>query len=99
MTLNGAMALLRYFTEFVYDAVVKRLFFTSVSSLLLTVYDHFTSICAIIQRLFALAYAPVSWRVSSIAAARPTVQYGGLYAMGESTLTLANLAVNSENSV
>ena len=27
MTLNGAMALLRYFTEFVYDVVVKKFTF------------------------------------------------------------------------
>jgi len=50
MTLNGVMALiLRYFTEFVYDVVVKQL--PRFQNLLLIVYDHINTICAIIQRL------------------------------------------------
>ena len=39
MTLNGVMAvILRYFTEFVYDVVVKQL--PRFQNLLLIVYDH-----------------------------------------------------------
>jgi len=53
MTLNDLerrMALiLRYFTEFMYDVVVKQL--TGFQNLLLIVYDHINTICAIIQRL------------------------------------------------
>jgi len=48
MTLNGVIApILRYFTEFMYDVVVKRF-----PNPLLTVYDHNDMICAIIRRLF-----------------------------------------------
>jgi len=51
MTLNGVVALiLRYFSEFVYDVVVKQL--PRFQNLLLIVYDHTNTICAIIQRLF-----------------------------------------------
>ena len=51
MTLNGVMAvILRYFTEIVYDVVVKQL--PRFQNLLLIVYDHIKTICAIIQRLF-----------------------------------------------
>jgi len=51
MTLNGVMTLtLRYFTELVYDVVVKQL--PWFRNLLLIVYDHIKTICAIIQRLF-----------------------------------------------
>jgi len=51
MTLNGVMALiLRYFTEFVYDVVVKQL--PQFQNLLLIVYNYISTICAIIQRLF-----------------------------------------------
>jgi len=52
MTLNGVMAvILHYFTEFVYDVVVKQLpRFQNL--LLLIVYDHIKTICAIIQLLF-----------------------------------------------
>jgi len=51
MTLNGVMAIiLRYFTEVVYDVVVKPL--PRFQNLLLIVYDHIKPICAIIQRLF-----------------------------------------------
>jgi len=51
MTLNGVMALiLRYFTEFVYDVVVKQL--VRFQNLLLIVYDHTKTICTIIQPLF-----------------------------------------------
>jgi len=54
MTLNGEMVLiLHYFTEFVYDVVVKQLLGLSrFQSLLLILYDHINNICAIIQRLF-----------------------------------------------
>jgi len=54
MTLNGVMALnLRYFTEFVYVVVVKQLLSLPprFQHLLLIVYDHINTICAIIQRL------------------------------------------------
>ena len=51
MTVNGVMALiLRYFTEFVNDVVVKEL--PWFQNLLLIVYDHINTICAIIKRLF-----------------------------------------------
>ena len=66
MTLNGkwplfcvilpnlVMALiLHYFTEFVYDVVAKQLLgLPRFQNLLLIVYDHINTICAIIQRLF-----------------------------------------------
>jgi len=67
MTLNGVMTLiLRYFTEFVNDVVVKQLLgLARFQNLLLVVYGHINSIC----RLQA------GW-------------------MGESTLTMANLAVD-----
>ena len=54
MTLNGEMALiLHYFTEFVYDVVVKQLLvLPRFQNILLIVYDHINTICAIIQRLF-----------------------------------------------
>jgi len=47
MTLNGVMALvLRYFTEFVYDVVVKQLLgLPRFQNLLLIVYDHVNMIC------------------------------------------------------
>ena len=48
VTLNGVMAvILHYFTELVYDVVVKQL--PRFQSLLLIVYDHIETICAIIQ--------------------------------------------------
>jgi len=51
MTLNSVMAvILRYFTELVYDIVVVQL--PRFQNLLLIVYDHIKTICAIIQRLF-----------------------------------------------
>jgi len=51
MTLNGVMAfILRYFSELVYDVVVEQL--PRFQNLLLIVYDHIKTICAIIQRLF-----------------------------------------------
>jgi len=51
MTLNGVMAvILYYFTELVYDVVVKQL--PRFQNLLSIVYDHTKTICAIIQRLF-----------------------------------------------
>ena len=51
MSLNEVMALiLRYFTELVYDAIVKQL--PRFQNLLPIVYDHISTICAIIQRLF-----------------------------------------------
>jgi len=54
MTLNGLMALiLRYFTEFVYDVVVKQLLgLPRFQNLLLIVNDHINTICAVIQQLF-----------------------------------------------
>jgi len=54
MALNGVMALiLRYFTKFVYDVVVKQLSgLPRFLNLLLIVYGHINTICAIIQRLF-----------------------------------------------
>jgi len=53
MTLNCVMALiLRYFTEFVYDVVVKQLIdLPRFQHLLLIVSDHINTICAIIQLL------------------------------------------------
>jgi len=54
MTLNDIMALiLRYFTEFVYNVVVKQLLgLPRFQNLLLIVCDHINTTCAIIQRLF-----------------------------------------------
>ena len=54
VTLNGDMALiLHYFTEFVYDVVVKQLLgLPRFQNLLLIVYDHINTICSLIQRLF-----------------------------------------------
>jgi len=54
MTLNGVVALiLRYFTEFVYNVVLKQLLgLPRFQNLLLIVYDHINTICQIIQRLF-----------------------------------------------
>ena len=54
MTLNGVIALiLRYFTEFVYNVVLKQLLsLPRFQNLLLIVYDHINTICAIIQRVF-----------------------------------------------
>jgi len=50
-TLNGVIAIiLRYFTEIVHDVVVKQL--PRFQNLLLTVYDHIKTICAINQRSF-----------------------------------------------
>ena len=41
MTLNGAMALLRYFTEFTYNVILKQLLGVHpFENLLLIVYDH-----------------------------------------------------------
>jgi len=53
MTLNGAMALLRYFTEFVYNLVLHQLLWIPpFQNLLFIVYDHINTICAIILRVF-----------------------------------------------
>jgi len=57
MTLNGIMAvILRYFTvtEFVYAVVVNIIIrpILRFQNLLLIVYDHINTICAIIQRVF-----------------------------------------------
>jgi len=51
MTLNGVMALiLRYFTEFVHNVVLKQLLgLPRFQNLLLLVYDHINAICAIIH--------------------------------------------------
>ena len=44
---------LRYFTDFVYNVVVKQLLsLPRFQNLLLIVYDHISTICTIIQRLF-----------------------------------------------
>jgi len=52
MTLNGVMALiLRYFTDFVYDVILKQL--SRFENLLLIVYGYINTICIIIQGLFA----------------------------------------------
>ena len=52
MTLDGVTALiLRYFTEFLYDVVVKQLL-PQLQNLRLIVYGHINTIFAIIQRLF-----------------------------------------------
>jgi len=55
MTLNGVMALiLRYFgkfAQFVYDVIVVIKQLPPFQNLLLIVYDHINTICAIIQRL------------------------------------------------
>jgi len=47
MILNGVMALiLRYFTEFMYDVVIKQLLgLPRFQNLLLIVYDHINTIC------------------------------------------------------
>ena len=51
VTLNGVMAvILRYFTELMYDVIVKQL--PRYQNPLLIVTDHIKMICAIIQRLF-----------------------------------------------
>jgi len=45
--------ILHYFTEFVCDVVVKQLLgLPRFQNLLLIVYDHINTICAIIQQLF-----------------------------------------------
>jgi len=45
--------ILHYFNEFVYDVVVKQLLgLHRFQYLLLIVYNHINTICAIIQRLF-----------------------------------------------
>ena len=50
MTLNSVMAvILHYFTEFVYDVVVKQLLgLPRFQNLLLIVCDHFNVICVVI---------------------------------------------------
>jgi len=45
--------ILHYFSEFVYDVVVKQLLgLPRFQNPLLIVYDHINAICSIIQRLF-----------------------------------------------
>ena len=93
MTLNGAMALLRYFTEFTYNVVLKQLLgMHPFQNLLMIVYDHINAICAIIQRLFwakqeqAMASTsdcsclatPMSPDEFLVAVGRSTVQHSGL---------------------
>jgi len=63
--------ILRYFTELLYDVVIKQLL-PQLQNLLLIVYGHINTIFAIIQRLFeqkrggnslllpVVAYSPVS---------------------------------------
>ena len=51
VTLNDIMAvILHYFTELVYDVVVKQL--PQIQNLLLIFCDHIKTICTIIQQLF-----------------------------------------------
>jgi len=51
MTLNGVIAIiLRYLTELMYNVVVKQL--PRFQNLLLIVYNHINTNCAIIQPLF-----------------------------------------------
>ena len=54
VTLNGKMALILHnFTDFVYDVVIKQLLgLPWFQNLLLILYDHINTICAIIMRLF-----------------------------------------------
>jgi len=54
MTLNGLVALiLRYFTEFVYNVILKQLLgLPQFQNLVLIVCDHINTICTIIQRVF-----------------------------------------------
>ena len=72
MTLNGAMALLRYFTEFTYNVVLKQLFgLHPFQTLLVIVYDQLTTlitICAIIQRVFGRNNRRHQPRVQSVVA-------------------------------
>jgi len=45
--------ILHYFSEFVYDVVVKQLLgLPRFQNVFFIVYDHINTICAIIQRLF-----------------------------------------------
>jgi len=45
--------ILRYFTEFVYNVILKQLLgLPRFQNLLLIVCDHISTICAIIQRVF-----------------------------------------------
>jgi len=55
VTSNGVMALiLRYFTEFVHNVVLKQLLgLHQFHNLFLIVCDHINTICAIIQRIFS----------------------------------------------
>ena len=61
MTLNGEMAfILHYFTEFMYDVVVKQLLGLQwFQNLLLIVYDHINTMSAIIMRLFRQKYSDI----------------------------------------
>jgi len=54
MTVNGVMALiLRYFTEFMYNVVLKQLAgLPRFQNLLLIVYDHINKICSITHGVF-----------------------------------------------
>jgi len=52
MTFNGVVApILRYFTEFVYDVVVKQLL-PRFQNLLLIVNDHINTTCTIIHTIY-----------------------------------------------
>jgi len=56
MTLSGVIVLiLHYFTEFVYDVVVKQL--PRFENLLLIVYDHIDTICAIFSDYFGKTHS------------------------------------------
>ena len=85
--------ILRYFTESVYDVVVKQVLglLRFQLSLLLVVYDHINTTCAIIQRLFGQYKRPpiktvVAYEEATplfpdeflVAVGRLIVKYGGL---------------------
>jgi len=59
MILNGEMALLlHYFTEFVYDVVVQQLLgLPRFQNILLIVYDHINTTCAISLSASVIGYA------------------------------------------
>jgi len=80
MTLNGELALiLRYFTEFLYNVVVKQLLgLPRFQSLLLILYDHINAICAIIQQLFGQNEEAMSY-TSDCSCLRPRLQMSFLY--------------------
>ena len=65
MTLNGVMAvILHYFTELVYDVVVKQL--GRFQNVVLIVFDHIKTICAIIQRLLTVCLICMFFATTSV---------------------------------